>query len=405
MKKANGIEGKLAIFNLSRHFNRRVLTFLRASSHSTPSTQRRKSQQSSPRNKSHASPTSLSARYNKDLQAEKRKSPKKDHAPKGYISLTDSDDEAGKTALPVREPANQPISLDDDDDIEVISGSVRRRGPPSVDEDDLQLSEEEFPELIAAAKERERQRLLQKEKAARSFSERNHGSKRDDLDDIFDSGVETPVEDPVVEILITSKMEGTSQLRVRRKFSQPFKPVRLSWCDKQMTTDGQPFEQALKDEIFLTWKSHKLYDNTTCESLGLTVDSSGKLSGDGIDQHGRLHMEAWTADALEYYKKRKAAKEKKEQGGSDDEAAAREARKEAIPKTKLILKAKDMEDVKLTVKAATTVEKMIGGFRSIRELPEDKHITIHMDGDELGLSTTVGELELEDMDILEVHVR
>lgn len=404
MKKANGIEGKLAILNLLRHFNRRVLTFLRASSISTPSSQRRESQQSSSRNKSHACPTSLSARYNKDLKAEKRKSPKKDHAPKGYISLTDSD-EAGKTALPVREPTNQPISLDEDDDIEVISGSVRRRGSPPVDEDDLQLSEEEFPELIAAAKERERQRLLQKEKAARSFSERNHGSKRDDLDDIFDSGVETPVEDPVVEILITSKMEGTSQLRVKRKFSQPFKPVRLSWCDKQMTTDGQPFEQALKDEIFLTWKSHKLYDNTTCESLGLTVDSSGKLSGDGIDQHGRLHIEAWTADALEYYKKRKAAKEKKEQGGSDEEAAAREARKEAIPKTKLILKAKDMEDVKLTVKAATTVEKMIGGFRSIRELPEDKHITIHMDGDELGLSTTVGELELEDMDILDVHVR
>jgi hypothetical protein len=314
--------------------------------------------------------------------------------------LLDSDSEGGKTALPARKPANQAIILNDDDDL-YEAPAPGRASPPEVD-DGLQFSDEEFPELIQQARERERRKLQEKLNNAKAFSEQNHGLRgREILDDIFDSGTTTPIDsDPTIEILITSKMEGTKALKVRRKLSQRLKEVRLSWSDKQT------FDESLKAGIFLTWKKIKVYDYTTCTSLGLKIDGHGKFSGDGdgVDDEGRIHMEAWTEGAWEIYEKRKAAKQKREQGGSDDEAAVREAKEKAVPKTKIIMKARDMEDFKITVKASTTIEKMIGAYRNAREVPDSKRIAVYFEGDELDPATQIGQTDLEDMDLLEVHI-
>ncbi|PMD40038.1 hypothetical protein L207DRAFT_460856 [Hyaloscypha variabilis F] len=377
----------------------------RGSSHSTPSSSRRKSRSSPSQSKNHASPTSLSARYSKDLLAEKRPPPK-NNAPKGYISLTDSDSEGGKTALPVRKPPIKPITIDDDEDDLYGAPAPRRAPTPEVD-DGLQFSDEEFPELILQAREREREKEQQKMRTANTFSEKNHAVKgSDSLDDIFDSGTSTPVDfDPTIEILITSRMEGTKPLKVKRKLSQRLKEVRLSWCDKQ-TIDGQPLDQAYKATMFLTWKKIKVYDVTTCSSLGLKVDGRGRLSGDadGVDGEGRIHLEAWTEDAWDYYIAKKAAKQKREQGGSDDEAAARDAKENAVPKVKLIMKARGMEDYKIVVKADTAIQKMIAAYRKARDVPEEKRIAVYFEGDELNPATEIGQTELEDMDLLEVHI-
>ncbi|KAE9381628.1 hypothetical protein N431DRAFT_539233 [Stipitochalara longipes BDJ] len=375
----------------------------RVSSHSTPNSSHRKSSPS--RSKNPTSLTSLSARYNKDLLAEKR-TPPKTSAPKGYISLTDSDSEGRKTALSVRKPANKPITIDDDDD-DTYGALAPRRAPPPEVEDGLQFSDEEFPELILQAREREREKEQQKMRTANAFSEKNHGvNGSDNLDDIFDSGTATPVDfDPTIEILITSRMEGTKPLKVKRKLSQRLKEVRLSWCDKQ-TIDGQPLDQAYKATMFLTWKKIKVYDVTTCSSLGLKIDGRGRLSGDadGVDAEGRVHLEAWTEEAWEYYTTKKAAKQKREQSGSDDEAAAREAKENAVPKVKIIMKARAMEDYKIAVKATTSVQKMIAAYRNARNVPEDQRIAVYFEGDELDPATEIGQTELEDMDLLEVHI-
>ncbi len=261
--------------------------------------------------------------------------------------------------------------------------------------------------MIQQARERERQRQQQNLEKANEFGEQNHGVKgSENLDDIFDSGTTTPVDsDPTIEILITSKIEGTKPLKVRRKLSQRLKEVRLSWVNKQ-TIDGQPYDQSLRAAIFLTWKKIRVYDYTSCTSLGLKIDGRGKFSGDrdGVDDEGRIHMEAWTEEAWEIYEKRKAAKQKRDQGGSDDEAAAREAKEKSVPKTKLIMKARDLEDYKITVRASTTIEKMIGAYRGAREVPDDKRITVYFEGDELDPASQIGQTELEDMDLLEVHI-
>lgn len=316
--------------------------------------------------------------------------------------MTDSDSEGA--ALPVRKPANQPITLDVGND---LYGALAPQRAPSPEVDDgLQFSDEEFPELILRARERERQKQQQKMKNANTFSDQNHSVKGSEiLDDIFDSGTTTPVDtDPTIEILITSKMEGTKPLKVRRKLCQRLKEVRLSWCDKQ-TIDGQPIDQAYKAAMFLTWNRIKLYDVTTCRSLGIKMDGRGKLSGDrdGVGAEGRIHLEAWTEEAWEYDQKRRAAKQKREQGGSDDEAAAPMA-KDLVPKTKVIMKARGMEDFRITVKATTTIQKMIAAYRNAREVPDDKRIAVYFEGDELEPAIAIGQTDLEDMDLLEVHI-
>jgi hypothetical protein len=131
----------------------------------------------------------------------------------------------------------------------------------------------------------------------------------------------------------------------------------------------------------------------------------GKLSGDrdGVGAEGRIHLEAWTEEAWEYDQKRRAAKQKREQGGSDDEAAAPMA-KDLVPKTKVIMKARGMEDFRITVKATTTIQKMIAAYRNAREVPDDKRIAVYFEGDELEPAIAIGQTDLEDMDLLEVHI-
>jgi Ubiquitin-2 like Rad60 SUMO-like len=324
--------------------------------------------------------------------------------------LTDTESEDENTTFPVREPANQPVIIEDDDN--GWDAPAPRRAPRPVVEDDLQFSDEEFPELIQQAKERERQKMQQKLNGAKAFGEQNHGANGsgtpvDILDDIFDSGSRAAFDsDPTIEILITSKIEGTVPLKVRRKLSQRLKEVRLSWCDKQ-SVNGQPFDQNIKDAIYLTWKKIKLFDVTTCRSLGLKIDGRGNLSGngEGLDAEGRIHMEAWTEETYKIYEKRKAAKQKRERSESDGEAAAQHEKENAVQKTKLIMRARNLDDYKITVKATTTIERMIGAFRQGRGVPDEKQIAIHLEGDELDPATTIGELDLEDMDIVEVHFR
>ena len=316
--------------------------------------------------------------------------------------MTDSDGEGA--SLPVRKPANQPFTLDDDNDL--YEAPAPRRAPPPEVDDGLQFSDEEFPELILRARERERQKQQQKMENTNTFSDQNLSVKGSDiLDDIFDSGTTTPVDtDPTIEILITSRMEGTKPLKVRRKLSQRLKEVRLSWFDKQII-DGQPIDPAYKATIFLTWRKIRLYDVTTCRALGFKMDGRGLLSRDrdGVGAEGKIHLEAWTEEAWEYDQKRRAAKEKREQGGSDDEAAAQMA-KDSVPKTKVIMKARGMEDFKIAVKATTTIEKMIVAYRNAREVPDDKRIAVYFEGDELEPAIEIGQTDLEDMDLLEVHI-
>lgn len=299
---------------------------------------------------------------------------------KTYISLSESEEEEAK---PLTAPA-QPIVLDDD----VIISEPHKPRPVEIEHD---ASDEEFPELVHQARERERLKVLQRQNASKSLEERNHTSSIDD--DIFQTGSAIANIDPIVELLITSQIEGMKPLMIKRKLSQRFKEVRLAWCDSQ-----EAMPSHVKDSIFLSWRGKRLYDVTTCKSFNLDIDSQGKISsqGDGVDTHGRIHLEAWTEQVFNAYLKR-------EQDGGQEVEVVEE--KVAIQKTRIILKSREVGEFKLYVKPSTMIRKVLDAFRQNKELSEKQEVSLHFDGDVLEPDSRIGDYELEDMDTVEVHVR
>lgn len=318
------------------------------------------------------------------------------------ITLSDSDSDGEgvpkKTTIPVRKPPTKPFPLDSDDDDDEFYVAPRKATFP-LEDDDLQISDEEFPEFVQAARERERLKAQQRQEAEKA-KEKSQDSIGDVFDDVFDTPkIDT---DPVVEILITSKMENTKPILVKRKLSQRLREAKFGWCDRQTERDGQTAEEFRKS-IFLTWKHHRLHETSTCRTLGVEVGDDGKPSYDatGTDVDGRIHLLAWTESAYETYLEREAEKERRERARAEGEE---EQKKPEVPKTRLILKGKGIDDFKLIVKPSTTIQKIITAFCSGRDIPEDKTVSLYFDGDKLDPEAVVEETELDNMDTVEVHI-
>ncbi|KAJ8069607.1 hypothetical protein OCU04_000045 [Sclerotinia nivalis] len=358
----------------------------RESSLSTPDS--RKSQTRSPQQK-RRSPTTLMGRFAKDVQSKRKKSGDCKAVAKGYISLSDSETEdivpvrqrISRSSSPVVASAN-PISIVDGDD----------------DED--AFSEEEFPELLAKARENKRLADLAQQRSNTEWANRNHEPDRNAADD--DVFQDKQKGEPVLEIFISSRLENTKNLVIKRKLHQRLREVRQAWCDKQQW-EGVPMPEELKDAILLTWRNKRLFDSMTCASLNLDFNTNGDLdsTGEGFNS-GRIHMEAWTNDLWDECCKAASAQEI-----SDDEEEPVEIVPEPVTKMRLILKAqsKDIKEFKTYVKATTTVQKLVDGFRRMNRIPADKKIILSFDGDHLDVESTVEEAGFDDMDTVEVLIR
>lgn len=289
--------------------------------------------------------------------------------------------------MPFRKQGNQPAFLeDDDDDVVCISGSL---APKVVHQDPFE-EEEEFPELLQRARERERLRLQQAANASKSFSEQNHSQESYDVFGTQDA----EDMDPSIEILITSRMEDTVALKVKRKLSQRLMEARFAWCDRQ-NPEKFPVSD-LKGSIFLTWKRKRLFDSTSCVALGLKSDSEGV-------REGKVHLEAWTEEAFEVAQKEEAAAKRREELGEDGDEQPEV--QEEVTKIRVVLRAKDMEQVKLTVKPDTLISKLIIAFENSREIPEEREVSLWLDGEMLEPEDTVEDAGLEELDTIEVHIK
>jgi hypothetical protein len=353
------------------------------------------------RAESPGSPTALSVRNGRTIQDKIEEHTQQKPIPGNVVSLSDSED-AGRNkrttrnTRSTRSTAAHPITLDDDDDDDIYP--LQPVIPQDEEED--QLSEEEFPELVQRARERAKQKELERLKAAEAFGEQNLKPSTPVIDDVFQDS-DIPEADPVVEILVTSWIEGTNPLLVRRKLNQRLKEVRLSWCDKQ-ALQGGPMLPQLRAAIFLTWNGKRLFDASTCKHLGIKMGADGRFAsdGEGFDDHGRLHFEAWTEDLFAAYQN---SNQQQQDGGEDQEDA--EDDQDQPERIKLLLKARDMEPLRLKVKATTSVRKICDSFRSGRSIPAEKDIALYFDGDKLEPDMKVEDAELTDMDTVEVHIR
>lgn len=237
--------------------------------------------------------------------------------------------------------SNQVISLDsDDDDDEPTIVGTKRSSPPPED------SDEEFPELVALARERRRKREAEA-KASKSATVPLKAV----------ATVSPPENDPVLKLLITSPLPSTKPLLVHRRLSQRLMEIRLAWCQRQGFSDSDT------QNVFLTYKMRRVYDVTTCKSLGIKVDAAGNVIGDRPSNvfqteddgdAGRIHLIAVTEAVFEELKRQKeaekAAKVVMPTIEPDEAPASSTQSKSEDQKIRILIKAKGFNDYKLIVR-------------------------------------------------------
>lgn len=295
---------------------------------------------------------------------------------------------------------NDVIALSDsDEDI------IPPRPPKPIEvNDDLEMSDEEFPELVQKARERARQKELDQARDKNRLKSPNVLEKagNDEFDDFLTDPSLAFDADPIIDILVTSLIDGTKPLIVKRKLSQRLREVRISWCDRQYV-DGQPLGPVLRPSVFLSWRGKRLFDVTTCKSLGIKATSNGILdsNNEGFDADGRIHLEAWTEELYSSYQQGLATKV--QHGEEDEEEPEPKAPEEQ--KIRVIMTPRDMEPYKVMVKPTTTIAKMILAFSRARDIPPDKTVSVFFDGEKLDPESTAEDTDLDDMDTVEVHIK
>ncbi|KAK4951705.1 hypothetical protein LTR66_013808 [Elasticomyces elasticus] len=350
--------------------------------------ERSTSKEASPRRKlSSPEPLSLAKLYAESLTAANAKA-----AP--VIELGDtSDEEEGEPSTPSKV---QPTSLDTE--------QVDRVAETDPDE--------EFPELAARARERRRLRELEQASPKRDLERNGFGAY---VAAGHTPRAPTPPPDPVVSILITSRIPNSEPLIVRRKLSQRLQEIRVFWCKRLNLSEE------LTNSVFLVYRMRKLYDVTTCKSLGIDVDPDGKIvmndekAAFGDEETDKVHVEAVTE---EIFAEMKAEKRREKEGKKNavtagaadkhekpEQTNAQSESKEGEKLIKILLKAKGYPDFKLQVRPSTTFARIAMAFLRKKNLAEDKTLFLEFDGDRLDPDAEVSSTDIDDMDCLDVHIK
>jgi len=165
--------------------------------------------------------------------------------------------------------------------------------------------------------------------------------------------------DPPVQLFISSPIPGAKPMIVQRKLWQNLGLVREVWCSKQVLPQG-----VTSDDVFLVYRMRKVYDVTTCRSLGFF--GSAKADFDETDEHAdKIHLQAVTAVEFAQLKFRRSADDEAQAAAAAAEAEAQAAAK-AEPTLRLVLKAKGHNDFRLRVKPVSTKARVLM-FRAIAD--------------------------------------
>ncbi|KAK2778235.1 hypothetical protein CKAH01_03191 [Colletotrichum kahawae] len=301
---------------------------------------------------------------------------------KPVISIDDSDDDEDDIydASPIRKPIPEdrdpsPLVIDDDDD-----DPFEEKNVAAAEDDD-----DEMAEYIRAAKER-------KEAQERLAREQSEDAKQ------------------VVVIFVTSDIPGVVSKQFKFTLSKPIKVLRNAWIDVHSGRLDLP--QSEINEVFLTWRGHRLYDLTTLNSLDLQGEYRKTTGGQNgfKDDWTKVHMEMWTPALWEDHERQVARQRRHDRGEySDDEGGdGGDETVEAEPeeqKIKVLLKTKTDEPLKTSVRPSTKIGTIMELFRKMRGLAPDAPITLMFDGDELEEDVTVADADIGDMETIEVYIR
>lgn len=173
---------------------------------------------------------------------------------------------------------------------------------------------------------------------------------------------EPPKPDPVLTIMIYSRIPGTKPLLAKRNLTQRVKEVLDAWLARQLD-----LTEAQKAEVFLTWRGGRVYAISSCKSLGIEVNEAGEVFFKGkskmeapSEENAQIAFEAVTQAILDKDKREKEAERKKLQGGGFEETPKGDPAKDKN-KIKIVLKAKGHADFKLMVNPVSSSYDLYGG--------------------------------------------
>ncbi|KAK8050353.1 hypothetical protein PG994_012083 [Apiospora phragmitis] len=135
---------------------------------------------------------------------------------------------------------------------------------------------------------------------------------------------ETPTPMEVVELFITSHLEGTSNMRAKVHLLQQLGMVKKSWVGYNQKKN-MPVPESELNDMFFTWRGNKVYDFTTLASLDIKRNSDGQLYSsretkrDGFDGWDKVHIEAWTSELFDDYQREKDRERMRQLGELPDE--------------------------------------------------------------------------------------
>ncbi len=292
--------------------------------------------------KSQISPKSLLKRFEATVAVGKIELDQKQKTPDSHIINLEDEDE------------NEAGSIDISTDSATNRAIATKQPKSSVDENET-ISEDEFPELARQAREKaRRKRLVEVATSATSVSPSPIDCQQR-LPLASQPTPPPPPPDPVLDILVTSLISNTEPLIIKRKLSQRLKDVKLAWAERQH------FSQVFTDSVFLIWRGKRIFDHTTCRSLGYKLGSDGRIlaSRDSMmDDEGRVHMEVMTGEMFEASKKAKVNEIPDGEKESVQGPTSEEQEHETL--VRIICKAKGFPDFKLIVKPVRL--RLISGF-------------------------------------------
>ena len=350
---------------------------------------------------------------------------KSERSPKSLLKRYEANLAAKQSTVISKPPTSKSpvIDLEDEEEEPQLDGGsepVRPSVTPGgASGEDEPASDDEFPELARQARERARRKRLEE-----IFASTRADPLPTSQDGPFERSQSSirptpppPPPDPVIQILITSSIPDTEPLIVNRRISQRLKDVKLAWVERQR------FSSDLAAKVFLVWRQKRLFDVTSCKSLGIIAGPDGGVLVNGEyvgDDEGRLYMEAMTPDLFEACKRLKVQEAPTEEESHENDVVGTEQKETQV---RIICKAKGFDDFKLIVKPvcisslrtayptstdthkSTLISKICHAFRTQNKIDGDKEVYLLFDGDKLPSGGSIQETEISDMDTLDVIVK
>lgn len=286
-----------------------------------------------------------------------------------------------------------PIVLGDSDDDLIETAS-----PPKEDDP--------FAHFVQRAREREDAAKAAAEAAATART----NDEVESLDGDTSKRREALTQAKIFVFSRMSKHPDAAGFGARRGLHQTLGVIRRAYIT-WLRNKGASISDQEESNIFLTWKGRRIYDVSTGISLGWNPSATGEFRpaprASGFLRSGIL-LEAWTQEDLDDELAAQEMQKRMDRGELVDDSGddqPEEEQAEAAAKVRVSLKEKDQEPVKMSVQGDYEIRLVIGAYRKMKKIPDDREIRLRYEGEWLDGSVTVNEADIDDLCTVEVYIK